>query len=159
MDDTFLLGILWGCPKVLQNTLLATQQSWRCSKQSYSKYHNTRPLAQLFLPFWAQSLFRRMGFKNRRKTSSALDIPDSSRKETEYVFVQNIVDTVERYKIPLSLILNLDQSPLKYVLVGNEMALSVTIEGSSDKRCITGTFAITTHGKFLPMHLIQIFKL
>ena len=38
------------------------------------------------------------------------------------------------------------------------MALSgangATIEGSSDKCCITGTFAITMHGKFLPMHPI-----
>ena len=95
-----------------------------------------------------------MAFKKRRKTLSALDIPDSSRKEIEYVFVQNIVDTVERSKIPLSLILNLDQTPLKCVPVGNEITLSVTIEGSSDKRCITGTFAIMMHCKFLPMHLI-----
>ena len=86
-----------------------------------------------------------MGFKKRRKTSSSLDISDSSRKEIEYLFVNDVVDTVERYKIPLSLILNLDQSPLKYVLVGNEMALSVTILDSSDKRCITGTFAVATH--------------
>ena len=31
---------------------------------------------------------------------------------------------------------------------------SVTIEGSSDKRCITGTFGIMMQGEFLPMHLI-----
>ena len=96
-----------------------------------------------------------MGFKKRRKTSSALDIPDSSRKEIEYLFLNYIVDTVERYKIPLSLMLNLGQTPLKYVPVGNEkMALCVTIERSSYKRCITGTIAITTLGEFLPTHLI-----
>ena len=66
---------------------------------------------------------------------------------------------VEKYEIPLSLILNLDQTPLKYVPVGNEtIALSgsqsVTNEGSSDKCCITGTFAITMHSEFLPVHLI-----
>ena len=107
---------------------------------------------------WAQSLFRRMGFKKRRKASSSVDIPDFSRKEIEYLFLHDIVDTVEKYEIPLSVILNLDQTPLKYVPVGNEtIALSgsqsVTIEGSSDKRCITGTFAITIHGEFLPVHL------
>ena len=64
------------------------------------------------------------------------------------MLVHDIVDMVERY--PLSLILNLDQTPLKYVPTGNEMASRVTIEGSSDKRCINGTFAITMHGKFLP---------
>ena len=31
---------------------------------------------------------------------------------------------------------------------------SITIEGSYDKRCITGIFANTMHGKFLPTHLI-----
>ena len=43
--------------------------------------------------------------------------------------------------------------------VGNETLApkgetSVTIEGSSDKRSITGTFAISSHGDFLPMQLI-----
>ena len=75
---------------------------------------------------WAQSLFRRMGFKKRRKTSSAVDIPDSARKEIEYLFLHDIVDTVEKYEIPLSLIRNLDQIPLKYVPIGNDtMALVV----------------------------------
>ena len=33
-----------------------------------------------------------------------------------------------------------------------------TNEASSDKRCITGTFGITTQGKFLPVHLIYKLK-
>ena len=125
-----------------------------CCKPSYSECHSTSLLIRhpnlvdkinASSSFWAQSLFRRMGFKKRRKTSSSLDISDSSRKEIEYLFVHDVVETVERNKIPLSLILNLDQTPFKYVHVGNEMALSVTILDSSDKRCITGTFAVTTH--------------
>ena len=108
--------------------------------------------------FLAQSLFRTIGFQKRRKTSSAVDIPDSSRTEIEYLFLHGIVDTAERYKIPLSLILNLDQTPLKYIPVGREMMAlsggkSVTIEGSSDKCCITRTFGITIHGEFLFIHL------
>ena len=63
----------------------------------------------------AQSLFRRMSFKKHRKTSSAVDIPDSTRKEIEYLFLHDIVDTIEKYKIPLSRTLNLDQTPLKYL--------------------------------------------
>ena len=72
------------------------------------------------------------------------------------MFVHDIADTVERY--PLSLTLNLDQTPLKYVPVGNEMASSITIEDSSDKRCINETFEIIMHGKFLPMHRIYKVK-
>ena len=46
------------------------------------------------------------------------------------------------------------------VPVGNEMVAlsggkSVIILDSSDKRCITGTFATTMHGEFLPMCLIH----
>ena len=72
------------------------------------------------------------------------------------MLVHDIADTVERY--PLSLTLNLDQTPLKYVPVGNEMASSITIEDRSDKRCINETFEIIMHGKFLPMHRIYKVK-
>ena len=72
------------------------------------------------------------------------------------MLVHDIVDIVERY--PISLILNLDRTPLKYVPVGNEMASSITTDGSSDKRCINETFAIMMHGKFLPMYLIYKVK-
>ena len=44
--------------------------------------------------------------------------------------------------------LNLDQTPLKYVSVGSEIMaekestnVTVTVEGSNDKRCITGRTA------------------
>lgn len=100
-----------------------------------------------------------MGFVKCRKTSSKVEIPDGARKEIEYLFFHEIVSYLEEYKIPESLVLNLDQTPLKYVPVSNETmakrgSTSVTIEGSSYKRMITGTFAITLCGKFLPMQLI-----
>ena len=71
----------------------------------------------------------------------------------------NVVSKVEKYKIPPALIINFDQTPLKYVPVGNETlakkgAQSVTIDGSSDKRTITGTFGISLTRDFLPMQLI-----
>ena len=108
---------------------------------------------------WAKSLFARMNFVKRRKTSSKVDIPDKARKEIEFFFLHEIVTKVEKHNIPPKLILNIDQTPLKNVPVGNETVAprgetSVTIEGSSDKRSITGTFAISLHGHFLPMQLI-----
>ena len=67
-----------------------------------------------------------------------MDIPESARKRIDYLFLRDIVVTV--YKILLSLILNLEQTPLKYLSVGNETmasggAKSATIKGSSDKLC------------------------
>ena len=108
---------------------------------------------------WAKTLFARMIFAKRRKTSSKVDIPDKAHKEIEFLFLHEIVTKVEKRNIPPELILNIDQTPLKYVPVGNETLAprgetSVTTEGSSDERLITGTFAISLHGDFLPMQLI-----
>ena len=69
------------------------------------------------------------------------------------------VTIAEEHKVPSCLILNLDQTPLKYIPVGRQSlpkkgSKSVLIAGSADKRNITGTFIITLSGKFLPMQLI-----
>ena len=109
---------------------------------------------------WAKSLFARMNFVKRRKTSSKVDIPDKARKEIEFLFLHKIVTKVEKHNIPAELILNIDQTSLKYVPVGNGTLAprgetSVTIEGSSDKRSITGAFAVSLHGDFLPVQLIN----
>ena len=66
---------------------------------------------------------------------------------------------VEKYEIPHSLIMNLDQTPLKYIpainhTMAKQNSKSVSIAGSSDKRSITGTFTITLNGQFLLMQLI-----
>ena len=108
---------------------------------------------------WAKILFARMNFVNRKKTSSKADIPDKARKEIEFLFLHEIVTKVEKHSIPPELILNIDQTPSKYLPVGNETLAPrdetcVTIEGNSDKRSITRIFAISLHGDFLPMQLM-----
>ena len=55
--------------------------------------------------------------------------------------------------------MNLDQTPLKYVPVSHHTLAkkgvkSVSIAGSSDKRCTAGSFVITLEGDFLPLQLI-----
>ena len=61
------------------------------------------------------------------------------------------------------MVLNTDQTTLKYVSVGNftlaEKASSpVIIEGQNDKRCIKRTFGISFTGNFFPIQLIYIGK-
>ena len=107
----------------------------------------------------AKSLFKRMGFVRRMKTSSKVSIPDAARKEIELLFHYEIVSLIEEHDIPCSMIINIDQTPLKYVPTGNftlaaKRSTTVTMEGGSDKRCITGTFGITFTNKFLPIQLI-----
>ena len=64
--------------------------------------------------YWAQSLFRRMGFSRLRKTSTKVDLPESVRKEIEYFFLYGNVSKVEKNAIPDFIIINFDQTPLKW---------------------------------------------
>ena len=69
------------------------------------------------------------------------------------------LNNVEIFHIPLSLVLNLDQTNRKYISVGKTAMAkkdsnSVSISGLSSKRSMTTTFTITLNGKFLPMQLM-----
>lgn len=108
---------------------------------------------------WAQSLFRRMGFVKRFGTTGKVPIPEALRKELETSYLHDIVRKIEDNNILPSLVLNLDQTPSKYVPVSNKTlamkgAKTVPIKGSNDKRMITLTFTITLDGKFLPPQII-----
>ena len=108
---------------------------------------------------WAQSLFGRIGFRRHQATTSKLEIPEGALKEIKMLFHHDIVTKVAKFTIPDSLIINLDQTPTKYVHVGRTTlakrnSKTVTIKGSTDKRTITATFAISIRGDFLPMQLI-----
>ena len=142
-----------------KGTVINTTVASATVKALIKKYPHTAGDVDVESSHWAKSLFRRMNFVRRRKTSSEVDIPEKARKEIEFLFLHEIVTKVEEHNIPSELIINIDQTPLKYVPVGNTTLAprgktSVTIEGSADKRMITGTFAITLEGEFLPMQLI-----
>ena len=64
---------------------------------------------------WTQSLFRIMGCKRRFNTTCKVPIPDKARNETELIFIHKIVQKVEKYNIPHSLIFDADQTPSKYI--------------------------------------------
>ena len=71
----------------------------------------------------------------------------------------SIVNKVEEFQIPLSLVLNIDQINSKYVSMDKATmtkkgSTSLPIRGLSDKRSITVTFIITLNGIFLPVQLI-----
>ena len=108
---------------------------------------------------WARSLFQRMGFVRRAGTTGKVEIPEGARKEVELTFIHEIVNKVEKFQIPPSLILNLDQTNSKYVsmnktTLARQGSKSVPIAGLNDKRSMTATFTITLNGTFLPMQLI-----
>ena len=90
-----------------------------------------------------------MGFRRRAATTGKVEIPKSVREEIELSF----------FHVPDSLILNLDQTPTKFV-PGSSRTQSrkgtgnVPIAGSNYIRMITATFTITFDGQFLAMQLI-----
>ena len=63
---------------------------------------------------WAQSLFRRMGFKRRMRTTGKLKIPKGARKQAELFYLRDN-SIVEKHDIPSHFVMNLDQTSLKYV--------------------------------------------
>ena len=93
------------------------------------------------------------------RTTGKVEIQEGAKKKAELLYLHNIVTIVEKYKIPDSLIMILDQTSLKYIPAMNhtmakQNSKSVSISGSSDKHSITGTFTITLNGHFLPIQLI-----
>ena len=100
-----------------------------------------------------------MDFKKRMQTRGKVEILEGARKEAELLYLHNIVTIVDKYEIPHSLIINLDQTPLNYIPAMNQNmakqnSKSVSIARSSGKHSITGTFTITLNGHVLPMQLI-----
>lgn len=128
-----------------------------------AKYPNVVGNIDIDNSAWAKSLFIRMGYTQRKSTSAKVEIPEKARREIEYQFHYDIVSKVERFKIPESLIINLDQTPSK-IIPGRKFTMAakgssnVTIAGCNDKRTITATFAVTLSGEFLPMQLIYGWK-
>ena len=100
-----------------------------------------------------------MKFTQRVATTAKVPIPEKTREEIELVFMHRIVQKVEKYSIPPSLIINIDQTPTKYVPVSKSTLAKkgtkyIPIAGSNDKQMITATFSETLDSKFLPIQLI-----
>ena len=66
---------------------------------------------------WVQSLFRRMKLVGRLTTTGKVPIPEALRKKLEKAYLHSIVRKIEENDIPVSLVLNLDQTSSKYIPV------------------------------------------
>ena len=92
-------------------------------------------------------------------TTGKVEISEEMQKEVETTYLHLIVSIMENNKIPKLMVINLDQTPSKYVPGYNKTLApkgikSVSVSGSTDNRTITATFSITIDGKFLPMLII-----
>ena len=100
-----------------------------------------------------------MGYVRRFATNGKAEFSQGVKREAELLYIRDIVNLIEKHKIPKSMVLNLDQTLVKYVSCGKTTLAkqnknSVPVSSVSDKRMITATFTITLGRKLLQMQLI-----
>ena len=95
----------------------------------------------LFGNSWAKSLFFRMGYVRRAKTTSKVQIPKVVQKEAELFFQHKIAKIVEAHQIPNCMMLNLSSN----ITLAPRGTKSIPVAGSSDKRAITYYFRRGNH--------------
>ena len=102
---------------------------------------------------------RRAGWTRRKETTGKPPLPVGAVEEAGIIFHHRIAKLVEKYKIPPSMIINIDQIPMKFAPVANftlnkKGEKDIAIKGVDYKKAMTATFGITFDGKMLPMQLI-----
>ena len=107
---------------------------------------------------WAQSLLRRMGFVKRKGGTKTRILP-MNLDELRTTFLEQIQINVDSEEIPPQLVLNWDHTALSYVpaskwTMEKKGTKKIEIGGLNDKRQITGLFAATMSGDFLPIQLV-----
>ena len=66
---------------------------------------------------YGKSFLQRINYTRRKGNTSKVALPDGIREENELLYHHQIVEKVECYDIPDSIILSFDQTPSKYVPV------------------------------------------
>ena len=112
---------------------------------------------------WVDYLYRRLNFSRRCSTTSRPAITHIIWNEVRHIFLHDIAEAVMKYNIPDELILNVDQTPSKYVSVdritmAEKGSKHVSKKGVDDKRAITVTLSETLSCHILPFQLIYTGK-
>ena len=107
---------------------------------------------------WAKYFLRKMNFVKRKATTKS-KLVVKNFEEVRYQFLLDIKAVVEMAEIPYDLIINWDQTGIKYIPVSEwtmekEGSKRVEIAGINDKRQITAVFAGSLTGDFLPVQLV-----
>ena len=108
---------------------------------------------------WINYLYKRTNMVRRMVTTSRPKITPSIWEETRFIFLEEVAQAVSCHDIPDELIINVDQTPSKFVPTDNvTMAVRGTKHiprtGGDDKRGITVTLSETLNGAMLPFQLI-----
>ena len=107
---------------------------------------------------WAKYLLGKMNYVKRRATTKH-KVTVSNFEQLKQEFLMNIKAVVTFEEIPDNLIINWDQTGIKYIPVSawtmaEHKSKRVEVSGIEDKRQITATFAASLSGSFLPVQLV-----
>ena len=91
-------------------------------------------------------------------TTASIPVAPALLAETKLDFQLKIHQLQSWHSIPDDLIVNFDQAPFPYDVTGNSTlnekgTKSAPLQGKGKKKQITGTFAVSMTGDFLPMQL------
>ena len=108
---------------------------------------------------WCKSLSNRIGFVKHKATTSKPVLTPGLILEIGHTFYHDINEIIKAHHIPPQMIINIDQTPLPFVLISKYTlekrgAKRISVSGTADYRQITGMFGITMAGDFLPPQLI-----
>ena len=103
---------------------------------------------------WAKQLLSRMGYV-KRKATSKVTISSTELESLKVQFLSDIRTIVSLEEIPMKLIINWDQTPIKFVPVFNwthdkKGTERILLAGLDDKRQITATIAGNILGHLMP---------
>ena len=102
---------------------------------------------------------KRLGYVKRKETTAKPLIAPDLIKEIGLTFYNDINEIVHAHAIPAEVIINIDQTPLPFVLISKytlekKGSSRVSVPATSDYRQITGTFAISMAGSFEMIEMI-----
>ena len=80
---------------------------------------------------WCQSIFKRLNFVRRKSATAKPMITPGLIKEIGFSFYKDIHELVKWFNIPKELVINIDQTPLPFVLVS-----SYTMD-KKDNQCVS----------------------
>ena len=108
---------------------------------------------------WAKYLLSKMDFVKRKATTKKpkMTVANFDKLKDNFLMDIKAIATIE--EVPDDMILNWDQTAIKYIPVSNwtmvtEGSKRIELIGQDDKRQITTTFAGTLTGNFLPIQLV-----
>ena len=110
--------------------------------------------------FSTQSLFRRIVYRKCVSITGKVTVSDALKEEIGLTFHYDILSKLKTFKIPPSLIINLDQTASRFVPANRSTQAVIGIEtvpiaGFIDKIIIILTFCIILKGDFLLIQTIS----